>query len=416
MIVRVTASVVVFYTLYKALVTVVDPPPPPTSRKDDKRKKVPKRIKQSRQSKRTKQAPSKRRLQNVLGCRWSHSCVSIEEEEEGKLEFQTGRIKKNILVGFGGYGYDTQRSQNGTRASGRLNDVFVITAEDDRRLWVPVVNVTSSSKPTRRQHHSCVHGMDGSSVLIFGGRTNPRKGLNDVWVLRLKEEGEEKSSNSKEGEEEYHSVSYNCVWEQKSCSSTPSPRWRHSAVRRNTQMIVFGGRNKDRCLDDLFVLDIKTWKWSIPKCCGDKPSPRHSHSAVLTSDKKSMVVFGGYHGEGDSFNPKDRTLYTLNLKTWCWSKINPAESPKIDDDRSSCIKNVKSMNMMMETKDELVLPPPLSSHTSVVLQRYMLVVGSCYYVPLECHIPRSNKGAAGVVQQLLLLTKINKYNIAPLLP
>jgi len=109
------------------------------------------------------------------------------------------------------------------------------------------------------------------------------------------------------------------------------------------------------------VLDTKTWEWSEHETKGPGPSKRHSHSAVYNCG--NMIVFGGYENDGDSFNPRDRNVYSLDLNTWIWSQI-----PAVGE-----------------------VPPPLFSHTALVIDGQMLVVGSSYYVPPEAWTPTSDR-------------------------
>jgi Galactose oxidase, central domain len=54
----------------------------------------------------------------------------------------------------------------------------------------------------------------------------------------------------------------------------------------------FGGRFKKDDLNDTWLFNISTRKWSELQCTGSIPSPRASHAAVLIDD--IMYVYGGH--------------------------------------------------------------------------------------------------------------------------
>ncbi|VFQ84923.1 unnamed protein product [Cuscuta campestris] len=100
----------------------------------------------------------------------------------------------------------------------------------------------------------------------------------------------------------------------------PGPRDSHSAVVVGHKMIVFGGTNGSKKVNDLHVLDLQTRIWARPECQGTPPSPRESHTATLVGRDK-VVVFGG-SGEGEANYLND--LHVLDLKSMSWT------SPKVE--------------------------------------------------------------------------------------
>ncbi|CAL0316551.1 unnamed protein product [Lupinus luteus] len=95
----------------------------------------------------------------------------------------------------------------------------------------------------------------------------------------------------------------------------PGPRDSHSAVLVGHKMIVFGGTNGFKKVNDTHILDLVTKEWIRPICEGTPPSPRESHTATLVGDER-LVIFGG-SGEGDANYLND--LYILDLRTMRWS-------------------------------------------------------------------------------------------------
>lgn len=123
----------------------------------------------------------------------------------------------------------------------------------------------------------------------------------------------------------------------------PGPRDSHSAVVVGHRMIVFGGTNGSKKVNDLHILDLGTKEWTKPEFKGTPPSPRESHTATLVGDEK-LVVFGG-SGEGEANYLND--LHILDLKTMRWS------SPEVKGD----------------------VPVPRDSHSAVAIGNKLFIYG-----------------------------------------
>lgn len=123
----------------------------------------------------------------------------------------------------------------------------------------------------------------------------------------------------------------------------PGPRDSHSAVLVGRRMIVFGGTNGSKKVNDLHVLDLVTNEWIQPECEGTPPSPRESHTATLVGDDK-IVIFGG-SGEGEANYLND--LHVLDLKTMKWT------SPEVQGD----------------------VPVPRDSHSTVSIGSKLFIYG-----------------------------------------
>lgn len=88
--------------------------------------------------------------------------------------------------------------------------------------------------------------------------------------------------------------------------SPPSGRRAHAAVYYNSQLIIFGGGNGLKALNDVHALDLRNprrrMRWSELKVQGRAPIPRGYHSMNLIGSK--AVIFGGSDGTecfGDLF-------------------------------------------------------------------------------------------------------------------
>ena len=96
-----------------------------------------------------------------------------------------------------------------------------------------------------------------------------------------------------------------------SSQHTPCARSGHTCQVYQDSMILFGGLDGEKSLNDLFILEIPSLVWRNPRILGTAPQPRHSHSsAVVGSD---FYVYGGFNESGWL-----GCLVRLNLKNKIW--------------------------------------------------------------------------------------------------
>ncbi|KAL6067334.1 BTB domain-containing protein [Balamuthia mandrillaris] len=113
-------------------------------------------------------------------------------------------------------------------------------------------------------------------------------------------------------------ANYQWTKEERTGGQAPEPRSSHTAVAHEDRLIIFGGKNQHRYLNDVSVFDTKMNSWKLNAASGlaeDVPSPRSSHSMVIVSSK--ILVFGGYDGK-QFYND----LYLLHSDTLQWTKLH----------------------------------------------------------------------------------------------
>jgi serine/threonine protein kinase len=177
---------------------------------------------------------------------------------------------------------------------------------------------SSLSLPLPRERHTICTIDNGRTVVLFGGISNQKLRLNDVWFL---------DTSTLEWREAklkalYHSkkkiVDGPSSHPTSLSSSAPSPRYNHSLVAVNSKLLIlFGGRGTD-FMNDVWSLhidedDFIEWK-QISTSNVKVPNARYNHSACMISNK--MLVFGGI-SEHQQFND----LWIFDVESYRWKEL-----------------------------------------------------------------------------------------------
>lgn len=106
----------------------------------------------------------------------------------------------------------------------------------------------------------------------------------------------------------------------------PLGRAEHTAIVEGSRMIVFGGYDGKKKLNDTYVFNFATLQWYRPSAADcNAPSRRCKHSAVLY--KRKMYVVGGFQFyDGDNYAFTD--MHVLDLDTFSWSKLQMSRCPE----------------------------------------------------------------------------------------
>eukprot|EP00164_Ancoracysta_twista_P001475 GFYU01001925.1.p1 GENE.GFYU01001925.1~~GFYU01001925.1.p1 ORF type:complete len:604 (-),score=184.61 GFYU01001925.1:301-2112(-) len=179
-----------------------------------------------------------------------------------------------------------------------LNDLFVLDM-DALEWWAPE---TQGELPSKRVGHTAT--LAGNKMIVFGGCEESDVWTdNKVYVLNIE----------------------TWTWFVPEVrGEVPSPRSAHSAtVVNGNKMIVYGGIDGKQRLDDLYVLDTDTWTWQCPFTTGVVPPGRSSHTATLVRDK--LAIYGGWCMDDDGDRCVD-DLYLLDVASFRWSRPTLAGS------------------------------------------------------------------------------------------
>lgn len=100
-------------------------------------------------------------------------------------------------------------------------------------------------------------------------------------------------------------------------SQAPGPRAEHTAVTYGNAMVVFGGYDGKKKLNDTYVFDFASKDWSrVTAAELNAPSRRCKHSAVIYN--KKMYVMGGFQiVDGSNYAVTD--IHALDLDTFTWT-------------------------------------------------------------------------------------------------
>jgi len=138
-------------------------------------------------------------------------------------------------------------------------------------------------------------------MFVFGGRTNPKMGLNRLNCFDLK------SIN----------------WKEITGENRPEPRWRHTFKKVDkTRGIVFGGRNDEKLFNDCWIFDVNNY-FSLIQTNSEPPEPRYSFAStvVICNGKKFLLIHGGSQTLDPCDMKLDGNVYFLDLETFTWSKM-----------------------------------------------------------------------------------------------
>ncbi|CAL8469827.1 g9369 [Coccomyxa elongata] len=266
--------------------------------------------------------------------------------------------RTNILL-FGGEYYDGEKDKMRV-----YNDIYLY--HPDKNTWTQVM---SPHGPAPRSSHQAV--VQKGYLYIFGGElTSPNqekfKHYRDLWRLNLESYAWEQlpgraGPNARSGHRMavhkdrliifggFHDNGkqtqyYNDLWVYdlpelswrsvgKAGSNGPSPRGGSQLTVHGDRLFLYGGHTvvvdkedkseMERVHDDLWALDLQTFKWERLKKSGMAPSKRAGFGMVTHRDR--ALLFGGItdrQGAGDkTYSELYNELYQLDLASQRWRPV-----------------------------------------------------------------------------------------------
>jgi N-acetylneuraminic acid mutarotase len=173
---------------------------------------------------------------------------------------------------------------------GSLDTLWKIDMSVDEYDWV-LLQTRGAKKPGNIAYHTLNMYSDHECILIGGsslGSDNP-----NIYELDL---------NSLEWTVDKHAKPEDL----KSIDE-------HTATLHDGKIYVFGGNIHGFKTNNMYILDIETRKWQTMHF-KNGPPPRASHSAIVKDDE--LYIFGGK----DEDNNKLGDLWIYNIKTGTWNE------------------------------------------------------------------------------------------------
>lgn len=236
---------------------------------------------------------------SISSCESSTS-VAAEQECNGKwlqihhksgvcMSGHTACIIGQRMVVFGGY-----------NDSSALNSMAILDL--DNLTWKSELQMAGDPPSARTSHSVVVDTSKHSMYVLFGsGSQFGRSNLADVhrFDLRL---------------QTWTQVQYN--------GERPAPRYGQSAVMHSTnsvrRIVIFGGTFGRDFSNELWSLDLADFRMSRIHCTGDIPSARYKHSmAVLPFNSDKAIMFGG----AERLNYQLNDCYLLDMPTGRWTLL-----------------------------------------------------------------------------------------------
>lgn len=213
----------------------------------------------------------------------------------------------NHLQGYGG-------------GTGRLDDFYAF--DFNKQAWEEV-KVVGNQKPGSRENNGVVISDSSKSIYLFGGY-NGSEWLNDLWKFDIESKRwtciQESSDPNPVDEIDLAVGGYNNTADDNSDGvvrvrgKVPSRRFGYVSVVHNSKLVLFGGFDGSRWLNDMYVFDFETKSWDEINAKGALPSVRSC--PAWAKDETHVYIQGGY----DGIERKD-DFFACDLSTYTWTQM-----------------------------------------------------------------------------------------------
>ncbi|CAI9769014.1 unnamed protein product [Fraxinus pennsylvanica] len=177
----------------------------------------------------------------------------------------------------------------------------------------------------------------------------------------------------------------------------PKARYEHGAAVCDDKMYIFGGNHNGRYLNDLQVLDLRSWMWAkVNIQLGNEGpvTPCAGHSLIPWGGSKLLSIAGHSKNPPETLQVKE-----FDLQTCTWSTLKTYGKPPVSrggqsvtlvgstlvifggqDAKRSHLNDLHILDLETMTWDEMdtlgVPPSPRSDHAAAVhAERYLLIFG-----------------------------------------
>ncbi|CAH0480999.1 unnamed protein product [Peronospora belbahrii] len=204
----------------------------------------------------------------------------------------------------------------------------------EEQCWTSIPCVNERDAPLIDSSHACTIHKD--SLYIVGDRTLPIVPIRSSMIRPVTNFFEFNFAQNK-----WSTIVGNGV--------APSQRKSHSTVVHKDSLLVFGGYDGEKRLNDLFSFNFLTQTWTnVFVNAGQQPTPRFGHAAVVYDN--AMYIFGGSdsHYDRESVSSRNSSEYgrmdtgrhindmhSFNLETNSWSLIRTTGEVPYPREKSS---------------------------------------------------------------------------------
>ena len=217
------------------------------------------------------------------------------------------------------------------------------------KIWKNRSNDTSGEKPSRRNKFGC--WVKDNEIIYFGGYGHPPANplmVSGDFTFR-------NSSREIDGDIDgfgwnNHLFSLDTVkmqWKQPKCSGDiPCPRAAFASAQIGMKGYLFGGRYKDKRRNDLYMIDLESYRWSIvqPR---SKTCPQARSWTVLTPvNDEYLFLYGGL--DNNDCELKDIWLFNVKQNSW-------AELPNMSEKLGSLSRRVWHSANATNTPGEVIV-------------------------------------------------------------
>ena len=203
------------------------------------------------------------------------------------------------MILFGGYVANT----------GEVNEAWSLEMVEGASLPVPSWTLLEcdGEAPAARYGHSgtCL----GARLMVFGGQDKNAQ-FNDVWIL------------------DPASCAWSCIAAVDEVPMVPRSRHTATAVGADKAVIIGGFHRQKRALDDMWTLTIGDDGTLVteeisPETESDATFEARAQHGAVAADGRHVMIFGGYDG---AKNLND--LWVLNLETTAMKQVKCAAPPE----------------------------------------------------------------------------------------
>lgn len=221
--------------------------------------------------------------------RWNRLRVQGGATPTIKNHTATAISRRELLV-FGGY-------------DGRHNHNELFLFDCEARTWRELTHVARGAPPAGRNGHTAT--LAEHKLFIIGGwlGSGPLAAA-DLHVLHLP----------------------TLTWQPppRVRGSPPGPCNMHTAdyLPHLRSILVFRGGDGREYLNDLHALSIDTMEWRQIHASGELPAPRANHSSAVVGDAQTLLVFGGWDGQ-----KRLNDIHVLDTRCFTWSRVRGTSNP-----------------------------------------------------------------------------------------